>query len=97
MNTSIQVTLNSVEGTGEYHAKFLEVLGKLLEEHRMHSTIRGQKATALGKYILQNSTNNSCVRMALLTCSKLTHILDERSASKLLKPQLVTFGKTFTN
>lgn len=95
MNTSIQVTLNPVEGTGEYHAKFLEVLGKLLEEHRMHSTIRGQKAIALGKYILQNSTNNSCVRMVLLTCSKLTNILDERSASKTPKATIGNVWKNF--
>ena len=78
-----QITLNPVGGSDEYHTKFLEVLEKLLGEDRVHSTARGQKAAALGSYVLKNSSNNSsCADVALLTCSKLTYIVGEKSTAK---------------
>ena len=57
----------------------------------MHSTIRGQKATALGKFILRNGSHESCVETSFQICSKVAHILEDRK-SKAKNPT-VAIGK----
>ena len=79
----------------EYHAMFLQVLGNLLEERNMQSTVRGKKAVALGKFIIEKGSHESCLETAVLICSRVAHILEYgKSKSNQL---LATLGKVWKN
>ena len=58
----------------------------------MQSSVRGKKATALGKFIIEKGSHELCLETAFLICSRVAHILEYgHSKSKQL---VATVGRT---
>lgn len=54
----------------------------LLEENNIQATKRGQKAAALGRLVIENKSQTSCVDFSILVCSRIEHILKFQKAKK---------------